>query len=286
MSIRGVKKGVVVFFIFIILCVSCLKMALAFGISTPYLEDNTLKVSASKSYNYTITIQNGDTQGYDIDINYSSEDDIVRLGENTFYVPPNTYNTTVTFIIQIPEDAKIGEAYDFKFSVKPRTDNVEYDAARPLAIGIELKKSLKIIVGSEGANDAAGQKSGDGDSKDGPISSNFGKYLLTALIALIIIVLAIFVTKRMWNISDRMSTKISKDNTTKYTISQAINISEVIVLLEKISNEEFKVSEIRNLFKDKIMELSGGNSEIIQDISQMSRKKLIHALHNMTKKSA
>jgi DNA-binding transcriptional MerR regulator len=78
-----------------------------------------------------------------------------------------------------------------------------------------------------------------------------------------------------------MSSRLGNERVTNYTISQAINLAEVKTLLEKMSNEEFKLQEIKNIIKEKISELTEHN--LIKDIKKMSRKDLIKAINNIDK---
>ena len=60
-----------------------------------------------------------------------------------------------------------------------------------------------------------------------------------------------------------------------------INLDEVKKLLQNINDEAFEVSEIKNLFKDKLSELT--TSDITHKMLNMSRKELIRAIDKIKK---
>jgi hypothetical protein len=275
---HNVKRGVVVVVVFLIL-INFTNLIQAFGVSTPYLENDTLSVASGHNYTYALTIQNGDIQDYYVDISYSSTDNIASLRKTSYFVPSNTYNNTFYFDISIPKDAQIGQKYVLEYGAKPRMNE-----SASLTVGVEIKRHITIEVASKDDNVAVSliQEPEVKDIKE--ISSNddnmsknssWPRVWRYALI-LIILALAVLITNRLWRLSKGISSKFNNEKVTTYTISQAINLKEVQELLEKISDEEFKLQEIKNLFKEKISELTTHN--LNKEIKSMSRKDVIKAI--------
>ena len=268
---HNVKRGVIVLFITLFIAILSITFSHAFGISTPYLENDTLKVNAGLNYEYSLVIQNGDDKGYYVDINYSSTDNVANLKNITYFVPSNTYNSTFYFDIAIPKDAPIGKTYTLEYTAKPRLNETA-----PITLGVEIKRTLKIIVSDENNTAAVNvlQKysTETNNKKPASIWSTIEKYF----IVIIILLLLTAIINRVWRLSKGMSSKLSNERVTDYTISQAINLAEVKTLLEKMSDDEFKLQEIRNIFKDKISELTTHN--LSKDIKEMSRKDVIKAI--------
>jgi len=268
---HNVKRGVIGVVVFLVLINYCY-FTQAFGISTPYLENNTLKVNPGQNYTYTITIQNGDNQDYYVDISYSSTDNIANLRKTAYFISINTFNNTFYFDIIVPKDALKGQEYVLEYSAKPRVnENIS------LALGLEIKRQITIEVIDEKNITAASliQKPAINKNSKFEIGQTVGKYIMI----IIIIALIVLIVNRVWRLSRRLSSKLSSERTTNYTISQAMNMKEVQDLLEKLSDEEFRLPEIRNLFKEKISELTTHN--LTKDIESMSRKDVIRTINKI-----
>jgi len=268
------KRGVIVLFLFLILIILA-DTVRAFGISTPYLENNTLKVLPGQNYTYTLTLQNGDEEDYYVDIIYSSTNNVANMISETYYTPAKTYNNTFNFNINIPSNAKIGEKYVLEYSAKPRTSG-----NGTVTLGVEIKRSVNILVTDE--------KNTNVEPIVSPLETlkqvKYNKIFLGAwkyILLILILALVFFLIVRLWKLSRGISLKLNRKLQTDHTISQAISLVEVKILLQKISDEEFELPEIRKLFKSKLSELT--NNEIVEEIPHISRREAIIALDHILK---
>jgi len=273
---HDLKRGVIIVFSILFISLFIIKLAYTFGISTPYLENDALKVKAGQSYEYPITIQNGDDQGYYVDINYSSTNDVAILRYTTYLVPSNTYNNTFFFDITIPKNASVGKTYFLEYSAKPRINE-----SAPVVLGVEIKRSIKILVTDENGTSSISPIQKPLAEKEIKNNNSIKQEIIKYVLVIIIVILLTAIINRIWRLSKGMSSRLGNERVTNYTISQAINLAEVKTLLEKMSNEEFKLQEIKNIIKEKISELTEHN--LIKDIKKMSRKDLIKAINNIDK---
>lgn len=299
----GVKRGVIgvvlISFIALILFGTSIQLANAFGISTPYLENNVLRVNPGKTYAYVVTLQNGDEEDYYVDIEYGSTNNIVGLGKNnivsgtrgndtitnnTFFVKNETYNTAVTFTITIPPTTKIGEKYILTYSAKPRVSG-----SGTVTMGVKIERYLNIIVVDENAIDVpeyvetptiqeSTLNNNTGHNKIIEISAGLrktGKYILL----IILIGLLVLIFTRLWSLSKWVSSRLHIDLKSNYTISEASSLEELYALLKRLSEEEFEVPEIKQIFRNKISELTKG--ELSEEIMQMSLKEFKNILSKL-----
>jgi hypothetical protein len=264
------KRGVIVIVLFFFIVILAYNIN-AFGISTPYLENDTLKVLPGQNYTYTLSLQNGDEEGYYVDIMYASTKNVAALTNVSYYIPAKTYDNKFNFMISIPIDAKFGEKYILEYSAKPRVSN------STSVLGLEIKRSVQIVVTDKSSSiiEPAADLNGPHASSD--TMRKAGKYL----IGIAIIILLIILVMRLWTLSMNISKKLERKSKTTYTISQAISLAEVRTLMQKLSDEEFELTEIRTLFKNKLSELT--NNEIVTEISHISRREAIIAMDHILK---
>jgi hypothetical protein len=260
---HDVKRGVVVLVVFLIV-INFSQFTQAFGISASYLANDTLKVLPGSNYTYTLTIQNGENEDYYVDISYSSTKDVASLKETAYLVQSHTYNKTVIFDIIIPSKAKLGDNYILEYIAKPRTNSTS-----AISPSLEILGHINILVADESI----------ASSNSSSIKKGNWHGLRTYFLMIIIVILIALIVNRVWKISKGISSKISNARVTSYTISEAMNLKEVQELLEKLSDEEFRLPEIRNLFKEKISELT--THHLSRDIQSMSRKDAIKAIENI-----
>jgi hypothetical protein len=268
---HDVKRGGVVVVVFLI-WINCAHITHAFGVSAPYLENETLKVNSGKSYEYAITIENGDDRGYYVDIIYSSTSNIAELRRARYYIPSDTYNNTFYFDINIPKEAKPGDKYALDYDVKPRTNS-----SSPITLGVDINRDIKILVVDEktkGLPEILTPEEKIRELRDKTIPN-----IKTGILAAIIIILIIIIINRIWKLSKGISSRFGHDKVTNYTISEAKNLVEVRKLLEKMNDDEFDLSEIKNIFKVRIAELT--THKFTKDIKSMSRKDIIRAINKI-----
>jgi len=269
MSDHIVKRGVLVVVLSIILSILGSGIVHAFGVSAPYLENDTLIVYPGHTYVYDITLQNGDSKNYTAEITYLSTRDVVDVNEKKVFVTERNYSIKVPFNITIPSDAKIGDIYVLVYNVTPKffensTEITAFNIPRGLNM-LVVESPKEDIQQSNSINGMSGYFSSEGFKNT---YKNVGKYLL------ILIVLAgiIFVALRIWKMSKKMSSKIDAEKHQNMTISDAKDIEQVREILRKISDEEFSIPEIREIFRKKIIELTKDES-ILDDT--ITRKELI-----------
>jgi len=265
---HDVKRGGVVVLVFLIL-INCAYIAGAFGVSAPYLEDGTLKVNSGKNYAYAFSIQNGDDRDYYVDITYSSTNNVAELRKSNYYVPSNTYDNTFYFDISIPTNAKQGDTYILNYEAKPRINSSD-----PLTLGVAIKRDIKVLVVN--GNTSMQSEILTPEAKTREIIDKTIQQIQMGTLAIIILVLILIIANRIWRLSKGVSDKIDSIRVTDYTISEAMNLDEVKKLLEKMNDDEFSLPQIRNLFKDKIAELTTHN--LTKDIKSMSRKEVIRTI--------
>ncbi len=253
-----VKRGVIAVALFLVVLAS-INFSYAFGVSTPYLENNTLKVVPGGNYTYILTAQNGDAEDYYVDISYSSTDNIANLRKETSYLLSNTFNNSFYFDITIPLDAQIGKVYVLEYYAKQRMLN------NSNMTGLEIQRNINILV--------------SGQEDENPTKSITWRIIWMSLLAIIILVLLTLITIRVWRLAKSTSFKIDGGKVTNYTISQAMNFSEVQALLEKMTDDEFRLHEIRKLYKEKISELTTHST--IKNIDELSRRELINAIEKI-----
>lgn len=285
--LRGsVKRGVILVGVFSLFCIlysflflSSINEVNAFGISTPYLENNTLRVLPGQNYTYTLSLQNGDEEAYYVDMSYSSTKNIVTLEQATYYINAKTYDNKFDFRINIPSDAQFGDRFILEYSAKPRTTG-----NGTITLGVEIKRDVKILVTNEtgpGLEPAISLIIAENTSKENnqyiELFKKAGKYI----IAIVIVIILVILIMRLWTLSMKLSKKLERKSKTTHTISQAISLAEVRTLMQKLSDEEFELPEIRALFKNKLSELT--NNEIVTEISHISRREAIIALDHILK---
>jgi hypothetical protein len=268
----------------------------ALGVSTPYLENNTLEVVPGNNYTFIINIQNGDSQDYYVNIAHKTSDrfgtlqgkkDIIRISNNTLFVSAKTYNTKNTFYISIPSNTSIGREYIVEYSVKPIAES----NVSSTLVNTSVNRSLKIRVIEDKSQNNNTNQTNKWNSKI--------KYVGIGLLILILTAGLLFVSNRLWKVSKGVATEInnhsfsstksigntstSKEKHTEYTIMQAVNTQEILTLLEKIDKEEYAVPEIKKIFKEKILEVTR-NKISEKDIDNLSRARLIKELKKLHNK--
>jgi hypothetical protein len=277
MCVQHMKRGVVVFLLLITIVLIHTAYASAFGVSTPYLKDDTLLVNPGKVYEYVIKLQNNEEIGRYVNISYTSTDKIASLSKEEYYVPANTYDTEVKFNIIVPEGIVIGKTYALEYAARPRVGE-----NGTVSMGVEIRRGITILV-TDGTTNIAEytENSVELTNENSPeiihLIKIIGKIILIGIIILILIILG----QRIWRISKSMSEKIRQGRRTKYTISEAVSLDEVKTLLKGINDEAFDMPEIRNLFKEKLSELT--TSGISEKIHELTRKELIREIDKIKK---
>jgi hypothetical protein len=235
----------------------------AFAVSTPYMEDNTLKLRPGEEYTYVFTVQNGEDRDYYAIIEYNSTGNIAEMRETSRMIPKQTYDTRFEVFIKVPIDAQQGEKYSITYSARPRINE-----SGTVLMGVEIRRGITVEVSGEKSDIPVPT---DTHSIDKP-KNNSG----TVLAAVIILIAIAMMLLMVWNVSKKIASKISQNTQNKktdYTISQAMSLEDVKTLLKKISDEEYEFPEIKNIFKEKLTEFS--SRRVAKDIDRMTRTELI-----------
>jgi hypothetical protein len=93
------------------------------GVSAPYLENNVLPIYKGGSALFQITLQNVDKSDVVVHVAYNSGMGTAdALGYQELYnLPAGSVDTIIVFNITPPFTAKVGDTYDFRYSVAPVT---------------------------------------------------------------------------------------------------------------------------------------------------------------------
>ncbi|MGV8141365.1 MAG: hypothetical protein ACP5NW_02905 [Candidatus Woesearchaeota archaeon] len=270
---RGeLKRGIIVFFSMFLILIFLPSAALAFGIATPYIEDNTLKLRPGEEYIYRFAVQNGEDKDYHVTIAYNVTEGIVGMMETYKVIPRQTYDNTFEMLITVPRDAPQGKRYYITYSARP-----EVNDSGSVIMGVEIVRSLIIEVKGDEVPVTAEDTSVQEASKTTYQEDTTKKYLMVVLI----IIISIMVLMMIGKTSRSIALKVSSKKDTDYTISQAMSLEDVKGLLKKMSDEEYAFPEIKKIFREKLSELS--SKRTAKHIDDMSRKELIEAIEKFGK---
>src|SRR3989338_5154674 len=104
------------------------------GISSPYLENNTLKLIKGQSTMYTITLQNSEDIDINVKINYDSNIAKIIDYKEVYTLPAGKIDTQISFNITAPEKARIGDVYSVSYSMRPLS--ISGGGTLPITMGI------------------------------------------------------------------------------------------------------------------------------------------------------
>jgi hypothetical protein len=179
----------------------------AFGISFPYMDNDTIKLYPGQGYLFKLTIQNKDNESITVDVTVDSP--IANLvGESQLEVPGVTYDTSVFINITLPKDAKPGEIYDVSYAVSPVGKG---EGQIPIAVA--YSRSFKVLV-------AEIPKESTGPTSNAIIPPESGFSLPAWLVIPLIVIIILVVGILLWNKSHQMSERISKPSTGAKPLSQ------------------------------------------------------------------
>jgi hypothetical protein len=162
--------NLVLFLFFICFCIN----VNAFGIASPYLENNEMTLSPGESRDYKIEIQNVDPS--EIKVKFFLESNITRMVDEKeyFLVGNKTPIQEIVLRVTLPENAKPGEEFKIKYGAYPLSSS---DA--PVSLSIRLNKEFTVKT--------IGEMQERSTKKESLIYT-------TAIITLILITLSIVIT--------------------------------------------------------------------------------------------
>lgn len=260
MNKRGGQIGILGVLLLVSILIAA-KPVSSFGISTPYLENDTLKLEPGQSYVYSVNVQNGDDWGFYVDFNYSCEGNVASLRQRDNYIENKSYNNEYVFDIQVPASAIPGEGYRLEFWARPVINQTGQ-----VPMTIEIKRFLVIdVVDSNGQ----GYRAGFADTFKSILKSAAS---LNNYVTPILLIAAVIACVILWRRSKMLVQKIAPQNAVaKFPISDAKSLEEVTYLLEILPDEQFRVKGIRNLFSAKLLEL--GERFLSDKVLQIGSKR-------------
>ncbi len=258
----GIKRGVIdshileLFMLVTILTLMLAGYATAFGVSTPYLENDTLKLEPGQHYTYTVNLQNNDDILFDVAFNYTADKDIAQLISGNTTLRPKTYNNPFVFEIIAPDDAIKGERYTLQFSARPLLN-----LSGQVPMVVQIQRSLTVLIVD---------KNGQGQTltlyekmRIWERRHNAGFMIAVyVIVGLIILAVAFVIILRLWRISKGIagalepSTKIEEGPPARMTISACTSVEDITELIATIPENAFNLPEIRTLCAEKFMELN------------------------------
>ena len=180
----------------------------AFGISFPYMDNDTIKLYPGQGYLFKLTVQNKDNESIIVDVTVDSP--IANLiGGSQLEVPGVTYDTSVFINITLPKDAKPGDIYNVNYAVSPVGKG---EGQIPIAVA--YSRGFKVLV-------AEIPKESIGPTSNAIIPPEPGFSLPAWIVIPLIVIIALVVGILLWNKSHQMSQRISKPSAGAQTLSQS-----------------------------------------------------------------
>ncbi len=133
--------------IFFVLFLSIIPTALAFGISSDYLENNILELTPGAFYEYQINLQNGAPVDMYVNLSVITGTDIASFNrtDTALFLPAKTYDFFIPLYLTIPPYAFEGKTYDVSYAVKPVDGKSE-----GVSFTIILSRGFTVKISKEG----------------------------------------------------------------------------------------------------------------------------------------
>lgn len=264
--------------IILLIVVSTHKYVYAFGVSTPYLENDTITIEPGQEYDYAIKVQNGDTFPIEILLEHNNAQGVASLGLRNTTIPAQSYDEAFTFHITIPKRAIPGEVYILNYSIMPIVN-----LSGQVPMNIQIKRSLIIKIVNE---------NGQGYSTNmidrikvwRVNNARIVKQVSYGFSAILILVLLTLIIARFWKISKKMSQQITTTHATPSTtrslktINECTTTEEVLEVITLMSPEAFALEEVRILISLKLEKL--GERFLSQKILTIKDKETFNAIIN------
>jgi len=230
------------------------KLVYSFGVGTPYLENNTLKLEPGQSYTYTITIQNNEDLQFDVQIKYNSDNNIAYLIPANMHILPKTFNNVYNFQIQIPKEAKPGDLYVLSYAAKPL---LNVSGQVPMVVEIARKVTILVV-------DKYGQ--GYTETQYDKILKSLNTYATKTkktlvnilspwgmlILALTIIVMIFFILIRFWGLSTKISNKFFNLSSKVKTIRNKQELEEKQELTKSLNSNQSDSSKLEEWKKFRV----------------------------------
>ncbi len=161
-------------------------LVLAIGVSSPYWDENPLKMFPGQTKDVAFTLVNkpdADTAQAFVEMTESAG--IAQLTSGTEYtVIPGETDTKVILTIKIPETTNIGETYNVGFSVKAAPP--EGEGTVQISVGYDVNFPVTIVSESEVPKDQITT----------PEKKGIGTLVWVLIIAIVIVLVIILLLKR------------------------------------------------------------------------------------------
>lgn len=159
---------------------------LALGVSAPYWKENPLKMYPGQVKEISFTLVNGEKEDAWAFVALSEGKEISEIISGTeYFVPPSSTDKKIILRISIPENAKAGNSYDLKFSIK--SSPPKETGTVQLNIGYNVNFPVSVVDASE----ATVEVKSPGTETPGTEKAQLSKIII--LLPLAIIVLIIFI---------------------------------------------------------------------------------------------
>jgi len=184
---QKIKKEMGIGALLIIACLLLINLASAFAISSPYWKDYPLKLMPgdSRDVQFVIVNQAGDSD-LKVRVNILEGNDSIKITDSSnIYDAKLGTKTPVNFLVNVPQDAKIGDSYEIKLEF---TTLVQSQSGN-FGISNSIGKSFPLIIGEE----ASAVVEPIAPAKTG---SNIWIYILIAIAILIVVIITISKAKK------------------------------------------------------------------------------------------
>ena len=133
----------------IIIFLCSINYVAALGVSSPYWEEHPLKMHPGQSKEVSFSLVNKpNAELANAIVELIQGEQIAEITSGKFYsVAPGTTDTKVILKLDIPENAKIGDVFDVKFTVKAGAP--EDEGTVQIAVGYNVNFPIIIVEESE-----------------------------------------------------------------------------------------------------------------------------------------
>ena len=139
----GNKQFLSIFVLAAASMIAAASLAGAIGISSPFLDKNTMDLAEGTGTTFTIALQNIEKTDMTVKFDYTSDKGIANVIDykEVYLLPAGTVDNKIVFNITAPKDARINDMYEVRYSVLPQQSTGSTIAFTP-GIG----RSFKVVI--------------------------------------------------------------------------------------------------------------------------------------------
>jgi len=180
------------FVILMVILVGSFVYAESIGVTSPYSQDNPLKIVPGGNQDFSFLVQNGKSNSVTVEVSLSDGSEVVSfVGDNKYDIPAGG-SAKVNLRAVIPNDVEVGKEYPLTVIFKEVSGNSEGDTVN---FANNLQFSFPIIVGDEVAVPV---------SETTTSGSNFWTWVIFILTLIVLIIFIwMFFKKRKNKIKNR-----------------------------------------------------------------------------------